>query len=1417
MKGRKGQGVTVRRSRSIVRIASVLLIVFLAYQSLAITQVDKTDVRSCSFDKNLSATTRYSRTFTENFADLDHIDTGNTSCSVNTAEGRAYLWASTPIIPPTYIGTKSINTRSHGGGFSPKYNEYWYPEWSGSTIYRYDMNRNYLGAFGSGQHQMMQVWGDTDGTYYTANWGYDRVYKWSDRGSSQQWSYHVGGTAGGVCCDEQYVYALRHGDSKIFVLDKTNGNHIRNINLPSSTSMNGGMAYANGIIYLGGNHGWGGGSSSYRVVNMIKATDGTYIGSFQVGDHIYSSAFNGEEYWTSPNSNTVWCYKLCEGNAYAGSSENAPVDESHVQSKVINSPSENIGAVKLSVTDHQPPGTNIIYRMTLDGEHWEVVQKNENHAFEHPGSSVQWNATFRTNDRAVKPYIDNLVIEYDLTSAPEPYSPDESEWLSDHTPTFKWNYTDPDDEDEQYAFLIELYDGRNMDQKIYSTGWVDSANRHFAPNDALDDGLYYWRVQTKDSYQGKSNFSVLRRLMIDITDPEGNLTIEKGASSVNDRDVELYIEAWDDGSGVAEMQITDDFGVIGPWMTFQERENIALYPTDGEKTIRIRLRDHAGLTSAVIEDSVYLDLNGPGEITVSSTTHPDGDEYYGSSKPVFEWEPPEEISGIKGYSYTVDQLPVTIPNTMIYEQDPDLTGTEPGEFSGLSNGMWFFHIAACDIFDQWSGVSHFKFNIDAIGPGFSSLAPDSTRWHNATFVDISCIIEDQGGSGLDTNLIRHSYKTPENPHYSSWSTGGIEIEILKKDGNDNPTRVKASTALILPEGINNVKWGASDRAGNGPVESGELLVRVDNTEPVLEDPLPKKDKVFQDTTIQCGITVDDGLGSGMDPSTVQYCISTVGDDEDHFIDWISVNIDPGDMDGEVRVDISFQPGNENYIKWRVKDLAGNGFSYSKAQNVMVNSPPVPKITSPLGSDEIRSGKKFTLSGRGTTDINGDLLTYYWAITDKTTNTVAYSTSGMEKEASLDRGSYTIRLYVNDGNSNVSVDEDILVMDTGGGTEDGSGKAGAFFSNWWWLILILFVMVQVVMMVVMAKRYRGKRDDDDSPKPITSGGQTSHLGGSPWSAPHPYPDGRHFPEMDQRYGGVNQGDQYPQLGGNTAGAQSGQLSLPPGPSAPIGGGTKWGTAPETRNAQGYPQQPAGPTFPDPMAQRFGQSQHDPRSAQPVGPMYSLPSFPTEQGTQRFDRMALPPANLDNVPATPAAAPQAVSPHPTVLSVGMNQSVVPQPTPTPPVQTAMPSSSIPAGPAPRIVDAEYSEPAMQQPQTQNAYGEYLAPQTGGGGDLDTIFGNEPQNPGGEQVQGLPGFPQIQPKMPEGQQLSPRIVEPNVPTPQPVVQNTYAPQAPQPAQPAPLTIQCHACGSTNAVTTTERPTIIVCSNCGQQGMIG
>jgi hypothetical protein len=59
---------------------------------------------------------------------------------------------------PALVPSLTQDTKSYGG-FNPNTNEFWYPQWSGTTVYRYDEKHN-LGSFDSGQNQMMQLWMD---------------------------------------------------------------------------------------------------------------------------------------------------------------------------------------------------------------------------------------------------------------------------------------------------------------------------------------------------------------------------------------------------------------------------------------------------------------------------------------------------------------------------------------------------------------------------------------------------------------------------------------------------------------------------------------------------------------------------------------------------------------------------------------------------------------------------------------------------------------------------------------------------------------------------------------------------------------------------------------------------------------------------------------------------------------------------------------------------------------------------------------------------------------------------------------------------------------------------------------------------------------------------------------------------------
>lgn len=202
----------------------------------------------------------------------------------------------------------NFNTHAHGGGYSPKYDEFWYPEWSGSTIYIHDVESGaQQGSFQSGYSDIMQLWGNPDGTYYTANWGNDRIRKWSDKGANQQWEYHIGSTAGGVCANGNFVYGMRHSGNTVWQLNIETGQLIDSFGLPNiQNNLHGGLVCIGNRLYYGSN-------STVRVYDLDSKQE---IDSFSVNESIYNMAFDGMTMWITSNDSSLRGYDLVQENIY---------------------------------------------------------------------------------------------------------------------------------------------------------------------------------------------------------------------------------------------------------------------------------------------------------------------------------------------------------------------------------------------------------------------------------------------------------------------------------------------------------------------------------------------------------------------------------------------------------------------------------------------------------------------------------------------------------------------------------------------------------------------------------------------------------------------------------------------------------------------------------------------------------------------------------------------------------------------------------------------------------------------------------------------------------------------------------------------------------------------------------------------
>ncbi|HVF10935.1 MAG TPA: fibronectin type III domain-containing protein, partial [Abditibacteriaceae bacterium] len=85
-----------------------------------------------------------------------------------------------------------------------------------------------------------------------------------------------------------------------------------------------------------------------------------------------------------------------------------------------------------------------------------------------------------------------------------------------------------------------------------------------------------------------------------------------------------------------------------------------------------------------------------------------------STQATFEWQPPVDANGIRGYSHVLDQKPDTLPGEKISTQSTRC------EFKDLKPGTWYFHVRACDRAGNWSPATHIAFELVA-GPAPSNL------------------------------------------------------------------------------------------------------------------------------------------------------------------------------------------------------------------------------------------------------------------------------------------------------------------------------------------------------------------------------------------------------------------------------------------------------------------------------------------------------------------------------------------------------------------------------------------------------------------------------------------------------------------------------------------------------------------------
>jgi hypothetical protein len=206
---------------------------------------------------------------------------------------------------------------------------------------------------------------------------------------------------------------------------------------------------------------------------------------------------------------------------------------------------------------------------------------------------------------------------------------------------------------------------------------------------------------------------------------------------------------------------------------------------------------------------------------------------------------------------------------------------------------------------------------DNLGVEFSEPSVPPTKWFNYTQnIPFSLNISDLG-SGVDPASVGYSVSQDSGSNWGSW----ISIPSSGRSRGDN---IIPQVLLNLTEGVKNrVRFRGKDNIGNDYVESPEYQIRIDTRGATYSEIVPSTMNWYDKSNILCSINISDNI-SGVDPATIRYKFSTTG--LGGYGPWEPIAPTNKTIIGNsVRcvVELDFNEGVNNWLKWTATDIAGN--------------------------------------------------------------------------------------------------------------------------------------------------------------------------------------------------------------------------------------------------------------------------------------------------------------------------------------------------------------------------------------------------------------------------------------------------------------------------------------------------------------
>jgi hypothetical protein len=155
------------------------------------------------------------------------------------------------------------------------------------------------------------------------------------------------------------------------------------------------------------------------------------------------------------------------------------------------------------------------------------------------------------------------------------------------------------------------------------------------------DGTKTVYVQFRDVI-GNVSTNYTDTIVLDTTAPSGTIVINAGAAFTNSTSVNLTLSATDTGTGVSQMQFSNDGSSWSGWESYATSKSWSIIGGDGSKVVYVQYRDAAGIASGSFTDSITLD-------TVLPTSSASSPAQSVNLSFTVSWSGSDNASGIAGY------------------------------------------------------------------------------------------------------------------------------------------------------------------------------------------------------------------------------------------------------------------------------------------------------------------------------------------------------------------------------------------------------------------------------------------------------------------------------------------------------------------------------------------------------------------------------------------------------------------------------------------------------------------------------------------------------------------------------------------------------------------------------------------------